>query len=204
MKKEAFHFPYLAYVKTMRNRYRSFMMIACLSLTLGISAPMADSRDIVLDGLFTSLQETNDAGDAMRLVSEIWSRWATHPTDDSLTNRLGRGIEMMNQGDFVHAEAIFTDIITEDPNFAEAWNRRATLYYIQGELSKSRADIANTLALEPRHFGALSGLGMIEYALGNYEGALRAYEQAVEVNPHMARADQMIKDLSEKLRGMAL
>ena len=111
---------------------------------------------------------------------------------------------MMQQGDYIHAEGLFSDVIEKDPTFAEAWNKRATLYYIQGRLDESRADIAQTLRLEPRHFGALSGLGLIEVSLGNYETALRAYEQAALVNPHMPQANEMIKSLSEKLRGLAL
>ena len=159
---------------------------------------------ILLDQLFSSLQEVEDAGDVQRIVSEIWSLWSTHPTQDALTKRLTRGVTMMQQGDYIHAEGLFSDVIEKDPTFAEAWNKRATLYYIQGRLDESRADIAQTLRLEPRHFGALSGLGLIEVSLGNYETALRAYEQAALVNPHMPQANEMIKSLSEKLRGLAL
>ena len=165
---------------------------------------MAQPQDIILDDLFITLQEIDDQGDAARIVSEIWARWSTHPEEESITSRLNRGVDMMNQGDFVHAEALFTDIITQDPTFAEAWNKRATLYYFQGKLDLSRSDIAQTLLLEPRHFGALSGLGMIELSLGNYEQALRAYQQAVAINPHMPQADDIIESLREKLRGIAL
>ena len=164
----------------------------------------ATSEDIVLDGLFSSLQQTQDAGDIQRLTSEIWSRWATHPTKDQLTRRLARGVRMMNQGDYIHAEGIFSDIIAADPEFAEAWNRRATLYYITGRYGQSRADIARTLELEPRHFGALAGLAMIELSAENFERALQAYEAAAAVNPHMPQVNEMIKNLTEKLRGIAL
>ena len=177
------------------------LVAICLSQAV-LSSAIAE--DLVLDSLFTSLQETQDAGDAQRLTSEIWSRWSTHPTEETLTSRLQRGASMMSQGDYVHAEAIFSNIIDEDPAFAEAWNKRATIYYIQGKIALSRADIAQTLLLEPRHFGALAGLGMIELSLGNLQGALRAYEQAVSVNPHMTDAIDIIKQLKEQLRGVAL
>lgn len=189
----------------MRQLLRTIIATTLLLGYLGASqAVIAEEGTPILDGLFASLQEVQDPGDAARITSEIWARWSRHPSDDTITERLNRGVTMMNQGDFIHAEAIFTDIITEDPYFPEAWNKRATLYYIQGNRDASRHDIAQTLILEPRHFGALSGLGLIEFSAGNYDKALRAYEQAVAVNPHMGQATQMIETLTEKLRGIAL
>lgn len=194
----------------MRRFLRHVTIATLLVASLGIPVPSfaqgADKtpNDVVLDNLFTSLQELEDKGDISRIVAEIWTRWSTHPSEQSITTRLNRGVAMMNQGDYVHAEGLFSDIIKEDPAFAEAWNKRATLYFIQGKLELSRYDIAQTLLLEPRHFGALSGLGLIELSLGNYEAALLAYEQAAAVNPHMPQANEMIKTLTEKLRGIAL
>lgn len=189
----------------MRRLLRTIIATILLLGHLGFSqAVISEESTPILDGLFASLQEVQDAGDAARITSEIWARWSTHPSDDTITARLNRGVTMMNQGDFVHAEAIFTDIINEDPLFPEAWNKRATLYYIQGKSDASRYDIAQTLILEPRHFGALSGLGLLELSAGNYDKALRAYEQAVAVNPHMGQANEMIESLTEKLRGIAL
>ena len=189
----------------MRRYFRKAFAPIVIAAHLALSPnAFAIKEDIILDDLFATLQEVQDQGDVARIVAEIWSRWSTHPEDESITSRLNRGVTMMNQGDYVHAEALFTDIIALDPDFAEAWNKRATLYYIQGNLAASRADIAQTLALEPRHFGALAGLGLIELSYGRYDEALRAYEQAAAVNPHMAQANEMIKSLREKLRGIAL
>lgn len=195
----------LILISTMRELLRTIITTSFLMGQVGLSsAVLADDKTPILDGLFLSLQQVQDAGDAARITSEIWTRWSIHPSDETITARLNRGVTMMNQGDFVHAEALFTDIIEKDPLFAEAWNKRATLYYIQGKSNASRRDIAQTLLLEPRHFGALSGLGLIELSAGNYEAALRAYEQALTVNPHMGQAAEMIKTLEEKLRGIAL
>lgn len=164
----------------------------------------ADQSDPTLEILFDNLKELSDPGDVARITSEIWSRWSTHATNDSLTKRLNRGVIMMNQGDYVHAEALFTDIIADDPLFSEAWNKRATLYFVTGKLQQSRADIAQTLAIEPRHFGALAGLGLVELHLGNDEAALRAYQAAIDINPHMPDVTQIIEQLQEKLQGLAL
>ena len=192
-----------------KNMMKRYFRKALAPIVIAAHLAMAPNafavkEDIILDDLFATLQEVQDQGDVARIVSEIWSRWSTHPDDESITSRLNRGVTMMNQGDYVHAEALFTDIIALDPDFAEAWNKRATLYYIQGNLAASRADIAQTLAIEPRHFGALAGLGLIELHLGNDEAALQAYQAAIDINPHMSEVTGIIEKLQEKLRGLAL
>ena len=194
-----------AQIKSARPRKTALAMVTALCL---IGQPVclahADQSDPTLAILFDNLKELTDPGDVNRITSEIWSRWSTHATNDVLTKRLNRGVIMMNQGDYVHAEALFSDIIEDDPLFSEAWNKRATLYFVTGDLQKSRADIAQTLAIEPRHFGALAGLGLVELHLGNDEAALRAYQAAIEINPHMTDVSEIIDQLQEKLRGLAL
>ena len=187
------------------RRKTALVMLAAL-LTMGqpYSMASADQSDPTLAILFDNLKELSDPGDINRITSEIWSRWSTHATNDALTKRLNRGVIMMNQGDYVHAEALFTDIIEDDPAFSEAWNKRATLYFLTGRFDKSRGDIAQTLAIEPRHFGALAGLGLIELHLGNDEAALRAYQAAIDINPHMSEVTDIIEKLQENLRGLAL
>lgn len=189
----------------MRQFLRHGIIASALALSLS-AAPAAwgDQTDPVLPSLFQDLQTVTEPGDIQRITAEIWQRWSTHPTEETLTARLTRGVTMMNQGDYIHAEGIFTDIIAEDPNFAEAWNRRATLYFIMGQFGKSRADIAQTLAIEPRHFGALAGLGLIEMHLQNYEAALLAYEEAAAIHPHMGEVNDIIVRLQDKVRGLAL
>ena len=161
--------------------------IISASLAIGLAfgtATTSIADDIVLDNLFSSLQEVTDSGDADRIVTEIWARWTNHPTDVALTDRLIRGTAMMNQGDFVHAEVIFTDIITEDPTYAEAWNKRATLFYAQGKHAQSRADIAQTLSLEPRHFGALDGMSRILISYKKYYQAFEVFEEMMSLMPN--------------------
>ena len=191
------------YLNRARKTAFALLASACL-LSQPIGVVQADQNDPTLSILFDNLRELKDPGDINRITSEIWSRWSTHPTNEALTKRLNRGVIMMNQGDYVHAEALFSDIIDDDPLFSEAWNKRATLYFITGNLQKSRADIAQTLAVEPRHFGALAGLGLVELHLGNDEAALRAYQAAIEINPHMKDVIEIIDNLQEKLQGLAL
>lgn len=191
---------------TLKTRRKTALVMLAALLTIGQPNSMAsaDQSDPTLAILFDNLKELSDPGDINRITSEIWSRWSTHATNDALTKRLNRGVIMMNQGDYVHAEALFTDIIEDDPAFSEAWNKRATLYFLTGRFDKSRGDIAQTLAIEPRHFGALAGLGLIELHLGNDEAALRAYQAAIEINPHMSEVTDIIEKLQENLRGLAL
>ena len=193
------------YLKDMRQFLRHGIIASVIALSLSAApAAWSDQTDPVLPSLFQDLQTVTEPGDIQRITAEIWQRWSTHPTEETLTARLTRGVTMMNQGDYIHAEGIFTDIIAEDPNFAEAWNRRATLYFIMGQFGKSRADIAQTLAIEPRHFGALAGLGLIEMHLQNYEAALLAYEEAAAIHPHMGEVNDIIARLQDKVKGLAL
>jgi len=95
--------------------------------------------------------------------------------------------------------ARFSRLIERDPTFAEAWNRRATLYYLMGNFDASVRDIQETLAREPRHFGALSGLGLINSALERWDSAVKAYEEALRVNPFLPGAKKNVEDLRKKL-----
>ena len=93
------------------------------------------------------------------------------------------GIDLMQSGQLRAAKAVFSYIIDQDNKFAEAWNKRATVLFFMGEFEKSKIDIAQTLALESNHFGALAGLGMVEIHLGNPKAALEAYKSAASINP---------------------
>ena len=110
----------------------------------------------------------------------------------------------MANAHYQEALEIFNELIAADPGFAEAWNKRATLHFMMGEIEKSRADVERTLDLEPRHFGALSGLGQIELLSGDREGALKAFENALDTNPHLPGARRMIERLRVKKAGFSL
>jgi len=92
-------------------------------------------------------------------------------------------------------------IIKLRPDYTEAWNRRATLYYLQNDYARSLADIQQVLAREPRHFGALAGLGMIMQDLGDEKRALDAFRKALAVNPHLEKVPELVKQLTEKVEG---
>jgi tetratricopeptide (TPR) repeat protein len=172
-------------------------LIACLSLAAAARAGQDDWR---LPELFERLLQTQSAVEAERLQATIWQLWMRSENEDS--NILMRvGVNAMGSGDYPAALRAFDAMVAGDPNFAEGWNKRATVHYMMGGFEKSVADIERTLALEPRHFGALSGLGLINLELSNDNGALRAFEAALKANPHLEGARQRIDELKKKLLG---
>ena len=106
----------------------------------------------------------------------------------------------MRDQNYIRAKDIFTEVINLDQNWAEAWNKRATVLYMLGEFQKSQDDIDQVLALEQRHFGALAGQGLVNIQLKNYEKAIRSYEQAQEIYPAMRSPKIMIKQIEELMK----
>ena len=106
----------------------------------------------------------------------------------------------MRDQNYIKAKDIFTEVINLDQNWAEAWNKRATVLYMLGEFQKSQDDIDQVLALEQRHFGALAGQGLVNIQLKNYEKAIRSYEQALEIYPAMRSPKIMIKQIEELMK----
>ncbi len=189
------------------NLYGGAVIIvgAVLIAFLLTSSPiiMADQTDPRLDTLFARLHTTDDAHDAARVTNLIWAIW--HESDDDDVNELmRRGLTEMSAQDYPAAVRTFGDIIDVDPEFAEAWNKRATVYYLMGEYGASVKDIDRTLQLEPRHFGALSGLGLIMTAMGNDEAAIAAFEATLAVHPFAGGARQNLETLRERQKKRSL
>ena len=107
-------------------------------------------------------------------------------------------------GDIPSAVDHLSALIDHAPDFAEGYNMRATAYFQMGELGLSLADVAKTLALNPRHFGALSGLGMIFEELNELDKALEVYRAALKLNPHLASVQEAVKRLDAQLGGQEL
>lgn len=155
---------------------------------------MADQTDPRLADLFSRLQTTDDATDAAVATNLIWAIW--HQSDDDRINDLMRqGLTQMSSRDYADAVATFSEMIDLNAGFAEAWNKRATIHYLMGDYGASVKDIDRTLELEPRHFGALSGLGLIMVAMENEEAAIAAFEATLAVNPFAAGAEQNLEAL---------
>lgn len=178
-------------------------MLAGALLAVSLSGPMqspADQRDPRLGELFTALADLQDPDQAFSVEAAIWQIWLDG--GDSASNQLmTRGIRAMNARRFRDAVERFTELIAAAPEFAEAWNKRATVYYLMNRYEDSVRDIERTLALEPRHFGAISGMGLIFLELGDEVGALGAFEKVLEIHPHARGARFHVQRLRERLRG---
>lgn len=170
---------------------------ANLSFEVPLSGGQNDPR---LDSLFISLKETTEPEEAAQVEDSIWALWGLSG-DDEIDELMTIGIRAVAEHDGETALTAFNEIILRAPNYAEGWNKRATLFYLAGEHELSMADINKTLALEPRHFGAYSGLGLVFIALGDERGALDAFERALEIHPHMDGAETHIRELREIVKG---
>ena len=159
----------------------------------------SDERDIKLNQLFIELK-VNQSNDAFIVEQEIWKLWSTHPTDIKLTARLEEGAQFVRTQQLSKAIEIFTEVIKLDQNWAEAWNKRATVFYMMGKFKQSQEDIDKVLALEARHFGALAGQGLVNIQLKNYEKAILSYQQVKEIYPSMQSPEIMIRRIEELMK----
>ena len=110
------------------------------------------------------------------------------------------GSKLVRENKLFESIDIFTKVINLDPKWAEAWNKRATVFYLVGEFQKSQNDINKVLELENRHFGALAGQGLVNIKLKNYEKAIRSYQRALEIYPNMQSAPIMIRQIEEIIK----
>ena len=159
----------------------------------------ANDRDDQLNRLFNELK-INNLALVYGTEQKIWEIWSTHPTDDKLTLKLSKGAKLMQGSTLSQSIEIFSDLIELDPNWAEAWNKRATALYLIGDYEGSQKDIDRVLELESRHFGALAGQGLVNIKLENYEKAIESYKRAQEIYPAMQSPKIMIEQIEQLIK----
>ena len=164
------------------------------------SATFTAEKNKALDTLFTDLKRSRDNATAERLTSQIWRQWGDSGSD-SINLMMDWAQRAIGQRNFSAALDTLDQVVLLAPDFSEGWNKRATLHFMMEHPAKSMADIEQTLALEPRHFGALAGMAEILRARGEDALALKAYERALEVYPMMRGAQQAVGELSDGLSG---
>lgn len=185
----------------MKNYVKSFIP---LGLTVFFSSCIsfvvyADQTDPKLDELFGQLLETNEEQTLRQIENQIWEIWLQHPNPD-VERLMQLGTQRMNAQAVSEAMVVFTQVTINYPNYAEAWNKRATLNYLIGEAEASEADIKKTLELEPRHFGALSGLGLVYLQRNELSKAKQAFEDLVAIHPNSPNAKSNLDQINEELR----
>jgi len=160
---------------------------------------LADQTDERLDGLFSTLLVSIDLTTLRATENEIWEIWFEHP-NDNVEQLMQLGVTRMNYNRYADAMLIFSQLIENFPDYAEGWNRRATLHYILGNYEESIADIEQVLDLEPRHFGALSGLGLVYLQQEQLSKAKQAFENLIDVHPNSPNAQENLRRVNEDIR----
>lgn len=182
-------------------RLLTFLLLNSICLTSILASPAAfsDQNDSRLDNLFSVLKQAENPGIIQSTENQIWEIWLQHSNTD-VERLMQLGTQRMNSQRYTEALAVFSQIIESFPDYAEGWNKRATLYYVVGNLDASVADVEKTLQLEPRHFGALSGLGIVYIQRKELSKAKQAFENLIEVHPNSPNAQQNLELVNERLR----
>lgn len=171
-------------------------LVIAISLALPTTQPaMADQTDTRLPTLLDTLAADGTSPKARKnLEAEIWKIWQQHESP-TISVLMSDALSAMRAGKMEQALKQLDAVVDLAPDFAEGWNQRATLLYLMRNYEASAADIAKTLELEPRHFGALSGLGLIYDRLQKPKAALRAYRKALEIHPGLEQAGKRVEKL---------
>ena len=182
------------------SRIASLFAVTIMWVVLATPS-IADQNDPRLDRLFAELKLAADQESADQIASEIWALW--RETDDPIAAQaLANGIQAMGTRQYRNAYQHFSEVIRQAPAFAEGWNARATVLYLMGAYRESIDDIRETLRREPRHFGALSGLGLIFLQQKQFGPAAAAFRDALLINPHLPRIQAAIDELESRQRSI--
>ena len=167
----------------------------------------AEKKDNELNKLFKLLKNSENTK-AIEIENKIWKIWSTHPSEDRrgyrLTELLAQGSLLINQRKLSKAYGLFSQIILEDPKWAEAWNKRATVLYMMGNYEQSQNDINEVLKIEKRHFGALSGQGLVQIELKNYDKAIESYKEVQKLYPSMEAPKVMIPRIKKLIKEQSI
>jgi tetratricopeptide (TPR) repeat protein len=187
-------------MKMIYKKFQKYFFIIIV-LNLGfILVSNANDQKTQLNELLNELKKSKSNFLSQEIEQKIWKIWSTHHKDNKLTLMLAQGSALVNNQQLKKAVDIFSEVIILDPNWAEAWNKRATVLYMLGEFKKSQDDIDKVLELEKRHFGALAGQGLVNIQLKNYEKAIISYKKAQEIYPSMQSPNIMIKKIENLIK----
>ena len=178
------------------NFFKFFIIIF---LAPSFFLPAQSSQNKILDELFDQLEKVNNSKTAELLEKKIWSIWNEHPSDIKLTEKLEFGTELMQYKDYDYALKVFDNILAADPEWSEAWNKRATVFFLMERYKRSLSDIEKVLKIESRHFGALSGQARIFIKLQEYEKAIISLKTALKFYPSF-RSGELIPKIEKLIK----
>jgi tetratricopeptide (TPR) repeat protein len=200
----------------MRSRFLASLFAAILAVGLAAPAFAAPGDQVLapkklphvprgnptrnLDFLFGALKVAPDDVTAKAVEQRIWALW-THSSSDTTMLLMARVQDAIEAKDLDLALKLLSAVIKIKPKYVEAWNRRATIYYMKKDYGRALADIHEVLRREPRHFGALSGLGLIMQDIGDDKQALEVYRRTLAIYPRIQRIPELVKTLQEKVEG---
>ena len=180
-----------------------FFFFAIISFSF-FSIVNSQEREAKLNELFNQLKNNSDVSSAFEIEMKIWNIWSTHPSQENLTQLLAKGSNLISEQKLNKAYEAFSIVVGLDPNWAEGWNKRATVLYMLGRYQESQEDIEEVLKLEKRHFGALSGQGLVQIELKNYERAINSYKEVQKIYPSMMSPKIMIPQLKELIKSESI
>jgi len=186
--------------RTWKSRAWLLSAVATLVLMAGQAVAQSSAR---LENLFDELARAGSPPEAALIESEIWRAWSDSgsPTVDLI---MTRGLQALEAKEYAVALDMFSMAIEIDPDYAEAWNKRATLYYVIDDYDAAIADVTQVLAREPRHWPALMGLAVMFDDLDRKEAALEAYRRALEINPQLEDAQAAVDRLAVDVEGRGI
>ena len=177
------------------------MLLPLLIALAGMPAA-ADQTDPALDRLFARLPPAG-AAEAVAIEREIWRRWSVTAVEEAIIP-FRRGMAAIGRGQWPEALRHFADVTAKAPAFAEGWNKRATVLFHLGHHAEAARAVERVLELEPRHFGAWAGLGLVRDAQGRPGEALAALERALAIHPHMPGVAEAVRNLRRRVGGRAI
>ena len=183
---------------------KQFLYVFLFLIFCGNAIGESKDREAELNQLFDQLKKNKVFSIAFEIEMKIWNIWSTHPTKEKLTQSLAKGSDLMSKGELETAYKIFSTIIISSPDWAEGWNKRATVLYLMDRYQDSLNDIDEVLKLESRHFGALSGQGLVQTKLKNYEKAIESYQAVQKIYPSIRAAKIMIPQLRKLIKENAI
>ena len=184
------------------------VMMPWLFLLLAVQVALSDGRSSINDEelglLFNQLLEIQSSSEADEITLKIWEIWTNDAETEFGQSTMLEGVSLMNRNSLVAAEELFSELIRSSPDYIEAWNKRATVRYMMGQLENSLNDVYVVLSKEPKHFGAMSGLGLIMIQREDFEGALNAYKKLIAIHPFSKDALSLVPILEQRVLGKSI